>query len=300
MARNSRRARSLAAVLKDVLKRSRLSEREVAPLLGVSNMTINRWVNGETTPSAEQVASFLTAVGVVGDEKDRVLAIARAPESDWLVSGPAGINPQLAIVMDCERDASRITEWSPLVLPGLLQTSDYARSVISRGSGNLAPQEIKTRVMMRIARRDAITGAKPVDFTALIGLPAIHGGIGGPQVMAEQLRYLTEMAERSNVTIRAFDLGGEWCPAHAGPFILYEFDDMPPQVYLEHHRSGALVVDDQDVAAYQIAVEQMKEMAMSPDRTAGLIADVIPSLERRQHDRTSGARALGEVASQSG
>ncbi|WP_460390934.1 helix-turn-helix domain-containing protein [Actinophytocola sediminis] len=276
MATGSHRTRQLAAVLRDMLERSPASAREVGRQLGISHTKVNRWLSSETTPDAEDVSALLAVLGVTGDERDRVLSMARASETDWLVSGPPGIQPQLASVMECERDAERITEWAPLVIPGLLQTSDYARSVIGRG-GDLSVQEVETRVMVRITRRDALTRRRPVTLDALIGVPAIRGGIGGPEVMADQLAHVADMAQRDNVTVQAFDLGGEWSPAHVGPFIIYEFADMPPTVYLEHFRSGAFLVDQDDVAAYQTAAEEIRRAAMSPDVTAGLIADADPS-----------------------
>lgn len=280
MAPKTRRARSLAAVLKDALERARrvdpkISERKVAIQLDVSNMTVNRWINGETTPSATDVASFLAVIGVVGEEKDRILALASAPETDWLVAGPPGMNPQLATVMEYERDADHITDWAPLTIPGLLQTADYARSVISRGSPDLTRQELENMVMVRNHRREILTRRDPVHLDAVVGLPAIHGGVGGLDVMREQLEFLIEMAGRSNVNIQVFDLTGEWFPAHLGQFIIFETAGLPPTVYLEHHRSGSFLDGESDVAAYKTAALQLKEAAMSPDLTAGLIADVI-------------------------
>lgn len=279
MAMSTQRARQLAAVLRDVREKSKVSAREVARQLHISHTKVNRWLTGETVPDPEDVSAFLAIIGVAGEERDRILRMARSTETDWLVSGPPGINPQLASVMECERDAVRITECNPLVIPGLLQTSDYARAVIVRSGRELHRQEIEMRVMVRIARRDALSRRQPVTFDALIGLPALNGGIGGPAVMADQLQHVREAGERSNVTVRAFDLSGDWTAAHDGSFIIYEFSDMPPLVYLEHYRSGAFISDESDVAAYQTAAEETRREAMSPDVTAGLIADVIPTLE---------------------
>lgn len=279
MATISWRARSLKAVLRDVLKRSGTSAREVARQLGVSHMKVNRWLDDDSSvPSTEDLSAFLAVLQVTGEERDRILSMARSPDVDWLVSGPSGINPQLASVLECERDAIRIFEWQPLVWPGLLQASDYARAVISR-SGDLASQEMETRVMMRIARRDILTRRNPVQFTALVGLPAVQGGVGGPEVMADQLSHVRGVAERGNVTIQVVDLSGDWTPGHVGPFILYEFTNMPATVYLEHYRSGAFLVDKADVDAYKTAAETIRRAAMSPDDTARLIADAIPSME---------------------
>lgn len=281
MATISWRARALKAALRSALERSGTSQRESARRLGHSSpMRVNRWLDEtEPPPSAEDTASFLTAINLVGDERERILTIARSADPDWIVSGPPGINPQLATVLECERYARRVTECAPLVLPGLVQTGDYARAIISRGSPHLSDQELANLVMIRIARREALTRADPVDFTAFIGTPAIHGGIGGPRVMAHQLKLIAELAGRSNVTIQAFDTSKDWSPALAGAFILYEFDSLPPAVYLEHHRSNALLVDSVDVADYKTAAEMIRREAMSPDQTAELIADAIPTME---------------------
>ncbi len=280
MATISWRARSLKAALRSALKRSGMSEREVARQLRINHVKVNRWLDeDEAAPNPADTASFLTVIEVVGDERDRILSMASSDDADWLVSGPPGINPQLATVMECERYAIRITECAPLVIPGLLQTGDYARAIIQRGSPNLSGHEVSNLVTLRIGRRDALTRVHPVEFTAFIGTPAIHGGIGGYEVMSSQLTLVNELAARRNVTIQAFDTAGDWSPAHAGPFILYEFDHLPATVYLEHLRSGVILVDEADVADYKTAAETIRREAMSPTATAGLIADAIPTME---------------------
>ena len=95
--------------------------------------------------------------------------------------------------------------------------------------------------------------------------------------MTDQLMHVAEMARRDNVTIQAVDLSRDWNPAHAGAFVIYEFDGMPPVVYLEHFSSGALLVEESDVAAYKTAAEEIRRVAMSPADTLGLIASVIPT-----------------------
>jgi hypothetical protein len=277
MAMSTRRARQLAAVLRDARDHVAVSNREIARRLGVSHTGVNSWLSESDPkpPKSEDVASILTVLDVTGEERDRILQLARSDDADWLASGPPGMNPQLASVMDCERDATTITVWAPLVVPGLLQTSDYARTVISRGSPNLTAHELDSMVMVRNARRDILVRRSPVMLQAFIGLPALHGGIGGSEVMVDQLEHVLEMGKRDNVTVQALDLSGDWYPAHAGQFVIYESAGLPPTVYLEHHRSGAFLDSESDVAAYQTAAEQIRREAMSPDETAGLIADVI-------------------------
>lgn len=277
MTTNSWRSRSLKAVLRDTLKRANVSGREAAKRLGVSPMRVSRWLaNDEPAPSAADVSRLLTAIDVTGQEYDRIVAMAESTGSDWLVSGPSGINPQLASVIECERDARRITDCAPNVMPGLLQIRGYAQAVIARSEA-LTDYEVETRVLMRIGRAEAVTRRRdPVEFIGLIGVPAIRGGIGGSKVMADQLAHVTEMSKLDNVTIQAVDLAGPWNAAHAGAFVIYEFDDLPTTVYLEHQFSGAFLVDAADVAAYQASAEALRREAMSPEETAELIASVIP------------------------
>lgn len=281
MTKAAHRARALAVALKEVRERAGFSQRKVATALGRHHTTISRWEDGSLSPSSEDVAAYLAVLGVTGAERARILTLARTnDESDWLISGPPGISPQLASVMDYERTAVRIFEWAPLVIPGLLQTPDYANAIMSRSSASIPAHEVEARVMVRMGRQSAVTRLDPVELHAAIGLPAIYGRTGGSRVMAAQLRHLTEMGDRSNVTVQAYDLTAPWTPAHAGEFILYEFADLPPVVYLEHHRTGAFVVDEQDVADYQTAADIIRREAMSPDETTELIANtVIPSME---------------------
>jgi transcriptional regulator with XRE-family HTH domain len=259
----------------------RMSLRSLASMLDVSYATIDRWESGASVPKVEDVAAVLACLGVTGNEREQILSLARdSPDADWLVSGTAAISPQLAGVMDCERTAVRITECAPLGIPGLLQTADYARAVITAASDGLSDGEIDDRVRLRLARRDRVINDRAVTVSALIGEPAIrHPVTDDPAVHAAQLRQLSAHTW-DHIEIRAFSLDG-WHPGRAGPFIVYEFDaSRPAIVYLEHYRSGAFLVDRDDVTAYQKAADKIRRAAMSAADTVALIADVITTLER--------------------
>jgi hypothetical protein len=239
-------------------------------------MKVNRWLDeDEAAPGAEDTASFLACINITGDERDRILAIARAADTDWVVAGPPGINPQLASVLECERSAVRIFEFQLRWWPGLLQCSDYARVLISR-DGTITPQEIESRVLIRNARRDIVTRrTKPVGFDAVVGLPAIRGRFGGTEVKAAQLQHVQDLSAHDHVTVQAIDVETKWTPG--GPFIIYEFDDdLPTTVYLEHSQYSTFTIDANVVNAYKDTAEVLRREAMSPEVTAGLIADAIP------------------------
>jgi transcriptional regulator with XRE-family HTH domain len=282
------RARALAAAIRDLRESAGISGRALSIRLGLSHGMVSNWETCQRLPSPEDVASLLTALDIVGEgkvsidttEKERLLDLARhAAEPNWLTIGMPGIPQQLAGAVESERAASAITEWHPMVIPGLLQTADYARA-IAKASGLSDPQ-IEQRVMVRMSRREIITRRDPVEFLALIGEAALREPIGRPEVMIDQLRFLLEISGRPNVDVRIIKLGVGWHPGFAGPFVVYAFPDAPPVIHFEHFSSGAFVPDAADVEAYTGAVEFIKNVAMSPAATTVLIAEIADEMERR-------------------
>lgn len=282
MTRGMHRARSLGAALRDVRERATISQRKVAAQLGISHTTVGRWEAGEITPSLEDVAAFLAVVGVTGNERDRILNIARVgDESDLLISGSPGVNPHLSAFLAYEQNAVRITEYAPLLVPGLLQSPDYGRAVVSQLGGTMPTSELTSRLNIRMGRQSILTRLEPVELVAIIDVGVLRANIGGPRVMAAQLEHLASLAKRGNVTLQAHDLHAktECTPAHTGPFAIFEFADLDPVVYLEHLSSGAFLEDPEDVSVYQTAAKTIRRAAMSPADTLELIAEVIPRME---------------------
>ena len=252
--------------------------REVARRLGISHSVVSYWETSKRVPRLEDVASYLTAIGVTGDDREAILALGRhAGDQDWLAVGLPGISQQLAGTMECERAAAAITDWSPHIVTGLLQTSDYARAII--GGGTLAPAEVEARVLVRMGRRDVITRSNPVRLTAYLGEAALHEMIGGPRVMTDQLRFLVKLAESATITIQVVRSSQGWHPGLEGPFVLYDFDGAPSIVLLAHYRTGAFVAEPDDVAGYKTAVDKIDRLAMSPADSLTLISRTAHELE---------------------
>lgn len=273
---DSPRVRTLAAVLRETRERVGISQRELSRRLNVANSTVGRWEKGQAVPSTEAVAKALDCLGIDEEEREYILSLARGSVSDdWLASGMPGMTHELSVLMDYERNARRIFQWAPLLIPGVLQTSDYARAIMS-AQGALPPSVADARVNLRMARRDAVTRRRnPTELVALVGEPAIRGGIGGREVMVDQLHYLLDVADRDNITLQVVRMSGEWHPGHVGPFMLYEFDRTPPVVYLEHERASAFVVDDSDIRGFKAAVDIIGDVAMSQEDSIGLITKLI-------------------------
>ncbi|GDY33341.1 helix-turn-helix domain-containing protein [Gandjariella thermophila] len=269
----------MCAALREARQASGIGVRELGRLLGISDANISLWENCHRIPNVETVAMILTAVRVSPEERERILDLARnVREPNWLTVGIEGIPQQLAGVVECERAATSIVEWIPMGIPGLLQTSDYTRTI--KESSGLPQEDIELRVMISAGRRDVITRVNnPVQFEALIDEAGLREQIGSPAIMVDQLRHLNAMGERPNVVIRVVPRGVGWHPGWVGPFILFEFPDSSPVVYFEHYSSGAFVPTEHDVAAYKKAINRLRGIARSPEESSALIAEIAHQME---------------------
>lgn len=271
-------AEELGKALQAHRKAARLSLRALEQHVGMSNAKISLWENGHRLPSLEDLSEVLDKLDVTGDERERLLAMRReASGPGVLVAGPTTIGAQLANLIAREEVARRITEVSPLLVPGLLQTADYARAILGRYP------DAATRVRLRMGRQEILTrSTDPVEFHALIDDEVLMRSIAPPPVMAEQMRYLLKMAERPHVTIQLVpSTNAGYTPMLAGPFILMEFDTAPPIVHLEHFRASASLWEETDVRGFMDAVEQITDAAMTPDRTSEAIESFIQGMETK-------------------
>lgn len=275
------RARGLGVELREIRNQADLSTRQVGKLIGRNNVTITRWETGHYPPSVEDTATLLGALGITGEKRDHILEMARdAADPNWVAPG---VDKQLAALTEFERTAKKIVDCSPLLIPGLLQTAEYARSIMT--VAGVSRGEADQRVIHRLGRRDVLTRRNPVELLALIGEYALRYQPCHNGVALEQLRHIEQWAMIPNITVQAIPLGAPYCPALAGPFVLIEFEKTKPIVHLEHHRSSLSLYDQgkaKDVCDYQTAVNRVIEVAMSPDETTKLIADIADQMEITQ------------------
>jgi transcriptional regulator with XRE-family HTH domain len=274
----SPRARALSAALRKAREERGMSLRELARRVSMNYSHLSNLENGKRLPSVETTATILGALRVPGDERERILDLARnAAEPNWLTVGIPGIPQQLAGVVECERAASAITDWNPCVVPGLLQTTDYARAIALANASidKLPSHEIESRLMVKVARREVLGGRNPVRFNAFIAEAALREPVGTHEVMAEQLRHLIKLSEQTNVTLQVAPQRVGWHPGLTGPFILFEFSDAPSVIYFEHYSSGAFVPDCDDVKSYKRAIENFHAIALRPRESIDLIARIV-------------------------
>jgi len=264
-------ARELGADLKRLRMAADHTLRSLADVVGFSDTKLSFWEQGSRLPAVGDLTTVLTVLGVEADERDRLLGLRQQAASPGeLVAGSPTIGPQLAKFVDIEQTARRITEVSLAVLPGLLQTEAYARVVLGD------EPDTGTRVKLRMNRQRVLTRDNPTEFHALIDDTALIRPIGSRAVMVEQWEHLIASAERPNITVQVIPSAAPgFSPYFAGTFILLEFATAPPIVHLEHFAASSSLWRTPDVSAYQAAIEDIQQRALSPDRSIEHLAKLI-------------------------
>lgn len=264
------KAVALGAELRAARERKKLGLRELARQLDVHHGTLSRAELGERPPSVELVSAILALLGVTGAERERIVDMARDTDGmAWLAVTLPDLQSQLSALLQFEQMATSIVDVSPGLVPGLLQTSNYVRTIMR--SGGIPEDQVEIRVATRLGRREILTRSRPVRFTALIGESVLRNPIGGPAVLAEQLDHLLRAADQENIDLRVIPDDAGWHPALEGGFALIHTPAMAV-VHIENRKSGLILRENEDVAAYQEAVEKVLSVSLSPRSTTELIA----------------------------
>jgi len=175
--------------------------------------------------------------------------------------------------VDFENEACALRTYEALVIPGLLQTSQYAAALV-RGNGVRDPDEITKRVEARMERKCILErGRHAVSLWAVIDEAALHKNIGDADVMHGQLAHLLDATQQPRV---AFQVLPDTEGAHAGmagQFMIMDFPEPldPSLVYLESAREARFLEDPEDLAFYENQFREICASALSTDKSAALI-----------------------------
>jgi hypothetical protein len=162
-------------------------------------------------------------------------------------------------------------------IPGLLQTEEYARAVISLGNSSALPAEIEQRVSLRITRQKLLTREGGPRLWAVVDEAALRRPIGGREVMRGQIRYLMEATKLPGIILQVlpFRVGGHTAEAGAFTILRYPESDLPDVVYVEQLTSALYLDRREDVDCYMEAMERLCVVSAPPDDTAEVLSRIL-------------------------
>ncbi|MEV5751941.1 helix-turn-helix transcriptional regulator [Actinoallomurus sp. NPDC052308] len=172
-----------------------------------------------------------------------------------------------------EEQATALNSFEALVVPGLLQTPDYARAVFER-SGQPASQDIEAQVRTRIERQQILERDDPPMFVAVVDEGVLHRAVGGPEVMCAQLLHLVELCEsRSDIVVQVIPKDVGAYAGLAGPFAIATMDG-DEFVYLDTALYGQLAESAHDLAIVKRMWETLRAEALPRQASINLIKKV--------------------------
>ncbi|MGH3923285.1 MAG: helix-turn-helix domain-containing protein [Pseudonocardiaceae bacterium] len=269
------RRRRLGSTLRRLREEAGLSTTEVGERLGWSHSKISRLETSRAPVNAADIRSLLAQYEVADDEAEALLKLARdAKQRGWWHSYSEVMPEWFEAYLGFEAEACRISNFEPQVIPGLLQTEEYAAAVLGAHPLRTTPDEMERAVGLRRARQARLTGdSEPLQLDVVIGEGALRQLIGGAEVLRGQLRQLAEFGELPNVTLRVLPFEAGAHPALGGAFHVLEFPDPddPRIVYLDNLAGSLYLESLREVGLYRLAYQQLQEVALRPDETAKLI-----------------------------
>lgn len=268
------RRRRLSNALRQFRETAGLDSKEVARRLGWQPSKVTRIERDEwRRPTINDVMDLLDVYGVT-DETRRAAMIALARDSrrrGWWEEEFKDILGGALVGLEWE--ASEIQTFEAMLIPGLLQTADYARAVF-KGGRVMETSDIERLTEARLARQRLLDREDPPRFWAVIDEAALRKHVGGVAVMRDQLRHLCRMAERQNIGIQVLqDVVGAHTAMTGGFAILdYRASEDPSIVYVEVGAAGDLFLEKpEDVAHYRESYSHLRASALSTDASVSYI-----------------------------
>lgn len=274
VATQTRRKRRVGKYLRELRERSGRKTEEAADLLGVKRPTITRMESGETLCRRTELGALCAFYGATDAERAEALSRWEDAKQDTTrVVVPGAAPRQLRSFLRAEADAASEKIISPIVINGLLQTADYATAVTQAPSGYRLPDvEIERMVDARISRQGLISGKDPLTVHAIMDEAVVRRAVGGPEIMAEQLKHLLRLAEQPHITLQVVPFEAGAYGTMSGAATILEFPDAedPPAAYVEYAGGGSWVEDKGDVAKLITTFDVVKGAALTSADTANL------------------------------
>ncbi|MER5225929.1 helix-turn-helix domain-containing protein [Streptomyces flaveus] len=181
---------------------------------------------------------------------------------------------------ELERLAMKLCEHAPAVVPGLLQTAEYARAIYLSSNPLAADEYIEEMVRLRMDRAQLLKDATRPVYWAVLHETVLRVPVGGPAAMARQLDHIAAMIRERKALVQVLPFSAGPHPQMGKMMTLMEFEDAPPTVYTEGVLSGNLLDDPAVVKGAQADYDLLRAAALSPEASLALIESVAEDYRR--------------------
>lgn len=279
------KARRVAGTLREMRTRAGISPADAARGVDHDVSWISRIERVENRPHPNDVRALLTLYGNLEPAAiDAVVQVARqARQRGWWYRYTDMLPDWFSQYIGLETDAVAIRTFEAQVVPGLLQTADYARAAIMSTAAPGPMDSIDRQVSLRIDRQVLLDAEDPPQLRVVLDEAALRRPIGGPKVMAEQVEHLAVMAQRPNIQIQVLPLAAGVHAGLDGSFVILDFAPPPEHyptaaedriIYVDSLLSALYLEQPREVAAYTTVWEQIRAEALAPEDSCSLMRTI--------------------------
>ncbi|MDR3079721.1 MAG: helix-turn-helix domain-containing protein [Streptomyces sp.] len=264
--------------LLDLRERAGLKREEAARVLRVAPATVRRMEMAEVALKIPYLQLLLKSYGVGEGEAEAFVQLAEeANKPGWWQRFHDILPGWFSMYVSLEGAATLIRQYEPHFVPGIMQTDDYARGVLTSGAvGQTRPEDIERHVALRMQRQELLTREDAPRIWVVMDETALRRPVVGPQVMRAQVERLLEVTKLPRVTLQVLEFSSGPHPGTYGPFVLFRFamSELPDMVYSEY-LTGAVYLDARtEVATHLEVMDRMAAQAATAQRTKEILEDL--------------------------
>lgn len=245
---------------------------ELSEATGITKPKLGHMEMGRYQQNPDDIANVLRACGTDERTVDRLSSLSgRSDSKSWWAPWAHVVPDWLKTFVGLEGLAESEFVYQPMVLPGLMQTEEYAHALTA--ATDFVRQNHNERfVPFRLARARRLNDPDPLRLHAVVGEAALRLAVGTPEMRFAQYERLLELADQPNITLQVLrpecgphDAGG------TGQFVVLHFDEARPIAYTEQLDGAVYVQDPDDVRTYTLAAENLQHVALEPAESVALV-----------------------------
>ena len=267
------RRRELGALLRALRNQNGLTVEQAADQLLCSPSKVSRMETGHGAATPRDIRDLCNLYDVTDQaERDRLMKLARESKlQGWWQS----YDLNYATYVGLEAEAVAISDFQSSVVPGLLQTADYARAGHEAYLPRLSNEQIEMQIQAKLTRQSLLTQANPPAFRAVLDEAVLRRVVGGPRVMGKQLDRLIEVARLPNVTLQIIPFTVGYHPGLESNFNILELPKPTPSIVFVEGLVGSMYLERaEDLKRYQEVFKRLQTVALSPKDTIDAIAKI--------------------------
>nr|WP_162231629.1 helix-turn-helix transcriptional regulator [Allosalinactinospora lopnorensis] len=179
----------------------------------------------------------------------------------------------LSELVEVEPLATMVREYHPTLVPGLLQTKDYAWATVRAGNPLMRDEEVERLVAARMNRQRLLSKPDAPITVTVVDETVVTRPLGSPEVMHAQLSALLDKIDQRRIQLQIVPFTTRQHPGLTGPFTVLSFPDKPDLVYVEDVVGGTMVQKPDQVSRMTVLFGSLQGVALSPDESVKLLRE---------------------------